>query len=223
MKQQVLIIITGPSLTGKSKLVSRLKEEGCMPLVTTTTRPPREGEIDGVHYNFISKDAFKSKLKENGFIEHIEIEAQVDPESKIRKEGNFYGLSKDEAYKAMKLDRPAVVVCEPEGTAKVHAFGVEQGWNVSRVFLNNPLPVLAERFLERFREDGNATSANYAKRLLHMMGPERVQWVEPALNGTAKYEHVFDEFGAHNEKDVMRAVLDNASRPAAKKKAKNGL
>ncbi len=67
----VLLVVAGPAGSGKSTLCDRLVQEipGFARVVTTTTRAPRPGEVDGVHYHFLSADQFDAKLAENAFLE----------------------------------------------------------------------------------------------------------------------------------------------------------
>ena len=66
-----LFVISGPSGAGKGTLVARLFERGsrCVGVRFATTRVPREGEIDGVHYYFKSVDEFARLVDEDGFLE----------------------------------------------------------------------------------------------------------------------------------------------------------
>ncbi len=68
-----LFVISAPSGSGKTSLVRELlkKTDGYLlrRTITYTTRPPREGEIDGDHYHFISVEEFKDKIEKNYFIE----------------------------------------------------------------------------------------------------------------------------------------------------------
>lgn len=59
-------------------------------VVTTTSRPQREGEKDGVDYHFISKEEFSEKIKNNEFLEYVEYG------------GNLYGTGKDEISRALR-------------------------------------------------------------------------------------------------------------------------
>lgn len=85
-----LFIVAAPSGAGKSSLISALlqrAQEGhffnlAQLSVSHTTREPRDGEIDGEHYHFVSVDTFKNMISEDAFYEH----AQVFE--------NFYGTSK---------------------------------------------------------------------------------------------------------------------------------
>ena len=67
----VLLVLAGPAGSGKSTLCDRLVKEvpGFARVVTTTTRAPRPGEVDGVHYHFLSPEQFDAKLAANAFLE----------------------------------------------------------------------------------------------------------------------------------------------------------
>lgn len=78
-----LFIVTAPSGAGKSSLVNALLEadSGIKLSVSYTTRPPRPGEVNGVHYHFINVDAFRDMLGRGDFLESAEVY------------GNYYGTS----------------------------------------------------------------------------------------------------------------------------------
>jgi guanylate kinase len=70
-----LFVISAPSGAGKSTLIKKfLSSNNNFELsVSATTRPPRDGEVDGVHYQFISDDKFKSLEDEGAFIEFAQV------------------------------------------------------------------------------------------------------------------------------------------------------
>lgn len=222
-KQNTIVIIAGPSLTGKSKLAGLLIEQGFGALVSTTTRKPRDGEINGRHYHFLTKEAFRAKLATKGFIEHVEVDARLDPiDGKLVKvEGNFYGMSKDEVLKAFSTGKPVVVVCEPSGVKEIYKHAVGEGWNPVRVFLNNKPELLVQRFLERFKDDSKANAENYATRLLKMVTFERENWIDPALKGVDPYEVVYPHFVALNQMEVVQDLLERVDLPFKNKRALN--
>lgn len=69
MKHKI-IILTGMSGCGKSSICKALVKEGYEPIVTNTTRPPRENEIDGVDYNFLSASQFQHLIDMGDMIEY---------------------------------------------------------------------------------------------------------------------------------------------------------
>ena len=64
----ILLVVSGPSGAGKGTICKRLLERrsDMFLSVSATTRSPREGEVDGVHYYFISEQEFRKKIDEGG-------------------------------------------------------------------------------------------------------------------------------------------------------------
>ena len=98
----------GKSASGKDTILNKLKNEGFVPLVSTTTRPMREGEIDGKDYNFISAEEFKKKIKNNDFIEYRSYDTLVNNIAEVW----YYGLSKQE----INPSRDYVTILDVDGT-----------------------------------------------------------------------------------------------------------
>lgn len=212
MKNPLLVTLTGPSGTGKTVLSRYLKNEGFEELVSTTTRAPRAGEIDGVHYHFINKEQFLKFKAEKAFIESITLGEPGKEE--------FYGVTANEVQRAFELGKPAVIVAEPEGIKQIHHYCEDRGWHVVRVFINNPLERLIHRILDRFHEDvasldlSNPTDqALYEKkktahgsRLHRITQFEQTHWVKPAQTGEVPYELFFEDFGPECEQKVMDGI-----------------
>jgi guanylate kinase len=71
-----IVVISGPSGVGKTTVLRRLRECAPVPLavsVSATTRPPRSGEIDGVHYYFLSAEEFARRRRRGDFLECFEV------------------------------------------------------------------------------------------------------------------------------------------------------
>ena len=83
MKRGSLFIISAPSGAGKTSLVSALVESRpeIQVSVSHTTRPMRNGEENGVHYHFVTKEVFEAEIGEANFLEYAEVF------------GNYYGTS----------------------------------------------------------------------------------------------------------------------------------
>ena len=93
-----MLILVGPSASGKTQIVKILREQyGLNKMVTYTSRAMRPGEIEGVDYFFLSKEEFEKRISEGFFIEHVVYN------------GNYYGTSKE------GLDSDKVVILEPTG------------------------------------------------------------------------------------------------------------
>ena len=70
------LVVVGPSGVGKGTLIKHITEKypdrfGFS--VSTTTRGPRPGEVNGVDYNFVSMDEFKAMIERDEFIEHCDV------------------------------------------------------------------------------------------------------------------------------------------------------
>ncbi|UFS62282.1 guanylate kinase [Sulfurimonas sp. HSL-3221] len=78
-----ILVLSGPSGAGKSSLIKKVAE-AIGPYyfsISTTTRPMREGEVDGVHYHFVDEESFKRDIEEENFLEYAVVH------------GNYYGTS----------------------------------------------------------------------------------------------------------------------------------
>ena len=67
------LVLVGPSGAGKSTLVKHLMQvakEQFVFSVSSTTRQPREGEVNGIHYHFITKEEFLGEVAAGNFLEH---------------------------------------------------------------------------------------------------------------------------------------------------------
>ena len=80
-RKGLLLVLSGPSGAGKGTICESFMQK-CHDVklsVSTTTREKRNGEVEGVSYNFITKDEFEHSRKNNGFLEHVHVF------------GNYYG------------------------------------------------------------------------------------------------------------------------------------
>lgn len=101
-----MILLIGKTSTGKDSIRNELVKLGYTPVVTYTTRPPREGEIDGVTYNFISEEEFFKKESEGYFAETTSY--------KVASEDTWYYGS---AIKDLTEDK--VMIANPDGVKKL--------------------------------------------------------------------------------------------------------
>ncbi|MBK9327405.1 MAG: guanylate kinase [Hydrogenophilales bacterium] len=104
-----LVIVTAPSGAGKSSLVKALLERdpAIRLSVSYTTRPPRTGEVDGVHYHFVSREDFQARLDRGEFLESAEVY------------GNYYGTSQPWIEAEMAGGRDILLEIDWQGAAQV--------------------------------------------------------------------------------------------------------
>lgn len=84
MSKGLLVVVSGPSGVGKGTICNalRAKDRELVYSVSATTRPMREGEVEGINYFFLSKEDFLAKIEAGAFLEWAEVY------------GNFYGTPK---------------------------------------------------------------------------------------------------------------------------------
>ena len=109
MKEQgMLVVISGPSGTGKGTVVKELVKKQQFALsISATTRSPRPNEIDGVHYYFYSKEVFEKMKNENQLLEWAEFV------------GNYYGTPMSQVEKLRKEGKNVLLEIEVQGATQV--------------------------------------------------------------------------------------------------------
>ena len=108
-KQGQLIILSGPSGSGKGTIVKRLlaEREDTVLSVSMTTRQPRPGEVDGVHYHFCTREDFERVIAEDGFLEYAEYN------------GNYYGTPEAPIRRLLSEGKNVILEIEVQGAEKV--------------------------------------------------------------------------------------------------------
>ncbi len=111
MRKGKTFIICGPSGVGKGTVVARLLASNPTLYfsVSATTRPPRAGEVDGVHYHFLTKEKFREWIDADEFLEYAQFV------------GNFYGTPRRYVDRAMDQGRDVLLDIEIQGAEQVHA------------------------------------------------------------------------------------------------------
>ncbi len=109
MSQGNLFIVSAPSGAGKSSLVKALLENdpSIRLSISCTTRSPRPGEIDGVHYHFLDVAEFQARLGRGEFLESAEVY------------GNYYGTSQPWIEAEMAAGRDILLEIDWQGAAQV--------------------------------------------------------------------------------------------------------
>ena len=144
-----LTVITGPSGVGKGTLVRRLLEKHpeIWVSISATTRPPREGELEGVSYFFQSRETFNQLVGDNGLLEWAEFA------------GNCYGTPRGPVEQSLKSGHPVLLEIELEGARQVRR-SFPQGL---QIFLSPPSFDELER---RIRGRGTDSEEAIERRLI---------------------------------------------------------
>lgn len=142
-------IISGPSGVGKSTVLKALldKRNDIYFSVSATTRPPRPGEIDGVHYHFMDVDTFRDWIAKDKFLEYAEYV------------GNFYGTPKEFVDSAINRGQDVILDIEIQGSIQVCG----KRPDTVRIFIAPPSWSELER---RLTERGTDSPEKVQKRLL---------------------------------------------------------
>lgn len=103
-------MVSGPSGSGKTTLCRRLADEGeAHYSISCTTRSPRDGEIDGRDYHFLSRESFELRMKAGEFLEHAEVH------------GNLYGSLISEVIDYLRKGVDVVMDIDVQGAAQVRS------------------------------------------------------------------------------------------------------
>jgi guanylate kinase len=145
-----LIVLAGPSGVGKSSIVAALREE--LPelyfSVSATTRDPRPGEVDGVHYHFVGPAGFDRLLEQGELLEWAEIHGGLQRS----------GTPRGPVAQALAAGRPVLVEVDLHGARAMKAALPE----AVTVFVEPPS---FEELARRLRGRGTETEAQFARRL----------------------------------------------------------
>ena len=134
-----LIIISAPSGTGKSTIIGRIIDDPALRLefsISATTRSPRDGEVNGVHYHFLSVEEFKDAIANDGLVEYEEVYP-----------GRFYGTLKSEIARIQEKGNNAILDIDVKGGVNVKRM---YGDNARSIFIMPPsIETLRQRLLSR--------------------------------------------------------------------------
>ena len=143
----MLVIISGPSGVGKDTIIDVMREREARAgragdrqyVVTVTTRAPRDGEVDGVDYHFVSREEFLRIRAARGFLEANEVH------------GNWYGSPRDQVRTALASGRDAILKIDVQGAQIVK----EQVTEALLIFV---IPPSLETLFSRLRSRATETA-----------------------------------------------------------------
>jgi guanylate kinase len=145
-----LTVLSGPSGVGKGTVVAALRRivPHVWVSVSSTTRPPRPGETDGLEYRFVDRATFDQMVAEDALLEHAEFA------------GNSYGTPRSPVLKHLAAGTPTLLEIELEGSRQVRRSMPDARF----VFLAPPsLDVLVSRLSGRGTESADAVVARLAR------------------------------------------------------------
>jgi guanylate kinase len=146
--EPLLLVISGPSGVGKDAVLKCMQKRS-LPfhfVVTATSRPPREGEVDGVDYFFVTKEKFEDMIARNELIEHAWVYEQ------------YKGIPKEQVRQALASGKDVVMRLDVQGAAKVRALSPQ----AVLIFL---APSDNEVWYNRLKNRKSETPENFRLRL----------------------------------------------------------
>jgi guanylate kinase len=177
-----ILVVSGPSGSGKTSLARSVCEElgdRAYFSISTTTRPMREGEKDGVDYFFVTKDEFLKDIDEGYFLEWAEVH------------GNFYGTSKRQIDKALE-----------EGKTVFLDIDVQGHENVRKAYPNITTSVFVttknEKILiDRLKKRGTETKESLQTRLINALNE---------MKRIDEYDYLLINDDFNEAKEYLKAV-----------------
>ncbi len=147
-KRGTLVLFTGSSGVGKGTVMGELYKlsDKIKLSVSNTTRPPRKGEIDGVHYNFVTTEQFKKLIEEDGYLEYAGYC------------GKYYGTPKRQVEELLDAGYDVFLEIEVKGGLQI----MEKYPEVLSIFL---LPPSMEELETRLRGRGTESEDVIQERL----------------------------------------------------------
>jgi len=184
-KNGVVLVLSGPSGAGKSSLINKISDDigDYYFSISTTTRPMREGEEDGVHYHYVSKEEFKADIEADNFLEYAVVH------------GNYYGTSLRPVRKALAEGKLVIFDIDVQGNMAVNN---RLGDITTSVFITPPtLSVLKER-LESRNTDTKEVIDN------------RIKMAKREIQRTAEYDYLVINDNLDVAADVLRQIAITA-------------
>ncbi len=168
-----VFVLSAPAGTGKTTLVRMLAQEfPCIyESISSTTRPPRPGEVDGKDYYFLSKKEFEDKIRQGDFLEYAEVF------------GYYYGTSWAHVLEQQEMGKHVFLVIDTQGAMQLK----KKNFSAVYIFLSPPsLEELRERLIKRKTENMKAIEKrlSWAKAEIEMMANYDYHIVNDNLNQT---------------------------------------
>ncbi|MCR4912090.1 MAG: guanylate kinase [Bacilli bacterium] len=167
MKKGLLIIFSGPSGVGKGTVRKYIMDNYDLQLtysISMTTRLPRDKEVDGVDYYFVSKEEFQKNIEEGNFLEYQEFV------------GNYYGTPKSKVEELRNKGKNVFLEIEVKGATEVMS-KVNDDRVISFFLMPPSIDALEQRIRRRKTEDESVIQ-------------ERLQKGESEMSCASNYDHV---------------------------------
>lgn len=184
-KKGMLMVLSGPSGCGKGTVVKKLlsRYPDMVLSVSMTTRDPRDEDVDGVTYHFVTKEEFEAAIAANGFLEYANYS------------GNYYGTPLAPVKKWLEEGKCVILEIEVQGGEKV----MDNWPDPLTVFLDIPsMEELERRLRGRDTEDEESIQ-------------KRLKAAEYELSRMFRYQYVVLNDEVEAACDRIRTIIDAES------------
>ena len=181
-KRGMLVLYTGSSGVGKGTIMKELlkRDPNIRLSVSNTTREPRKGEMDGVHYNFVTKEEFEKLIETDGYLEYA---MYCD---------NYYGTPKKQVEDMLEQGFDVFLEIEVQGGLQV----MKKYPDILSIFVLPPsLEILEKRLRERATEDNETIEKRLKEAEKEISFKDRYKYnvindeLEEAVNKILKILH----------------------------------
>ena len=191
----VLLVLAGPAGSGKSTLCDRLVAEipSFQRVITTTTRKPRPGEVNGVHYHFFTPEEFDAKLAENAFLEWAWVHGQ-----------KRYGTLASSVLEPMSRGQSLVISVDVQGVESFRRAAANNpllGRRMTTIFI----VVDRERLIARMR----ARAKDHEEEI-----ERRMATAEAELREAKKFDFTIESHTRDEDVAALLAILAKAQERA---------
>ena len=181
-KQGLLIVISGPSGVGKGTVRKALFQRSDHDLVysiSMTTRKPRNGEVDGEDYYFVSREEFEERIKNDQFLEYAQFV------------GNYYGTPKDKVLEQLNQGHEVVLEIEVNGASQIK----KKMPDAVFIFIAPPTyDALEKRLIARGTEHSDAIK-------------ERIEKAHTEIKLANQYDYIVINDEVDNAADRIMAII----------------
>jgi guanylate kinase len=190
----VLLVIAGPAGSGKSTLCARLVHERpeFSRVVTTTTRAPRAGEIDGVHYHFFTPAEFRRKIANGEFLEWALVHGEHDD--------RLYGTLKSSVFEPLANGRNLIMSIDVQGVETLRR-AAQTDERLQRAMTTIFIVVDRERLIARMRERAKDHEDEIARRMAT---------AEAELREATKFDFAIESHTRDADFAALLAIVERA-------------
>jgi guanylate kinase len=194
----VLLVIAGPAGSGKSTLCDRLVQEqpAFSRVVTTTTRGPRAGEINGVHYHFFTPAEFRRRIADGEFLEWAQVHGDH--------EDRLYGTLKSSVLEPLAHGRNLVMSIDVQGVENLRR-AARNDQRLQRAMTTVFIVVDRERLIARMRERAKDHEDEIVRRMAT---------AEAELREATKFDFVIESHTRDADFAALLAIVEKSQARA---------